>query len=289
MSVVATIENFENRNFKLSTSGEGSRTRSFWAFVDSLQNDSAYVVANCAVDALWTPYGGSNTYQLESLEAVQDKTFPYKWNVTASYSNRAEEKKDNKSDGKDAGGNDKGETPEEDMPLYDTTWSPYLEPAAQDENGLKVANSAGDPFLPAVMVQKWEQIIRITKNIDLKNFNRSKLNAAMGGVNQNPLKIDNQTIATQTGKITGISSTRMIKNGKIYYRCNFEIRIRPNWFTKLLDCGANEIVGGVKRPIIKNGVRVRVWALTNGQASDTPDVLTFDFNTKVDFGGLGIS
>tara|TARA_R100001594_G_scaffold122604_1_gene158786 strand:- start:323 stop:1408 length:1086 start_codon:yes stop_codon:yes gene_type:complete len=132
------------------------------------------------------------------------------------------------------------------VPNANHQWRGGPFPAQNAENlgrghGAPITNSADVPFDPPPEIDYSRISVRISKNE--KNFNANKVAAYNDTVNKDPLQIRFRgfrlDIKPFTAKMQTISASRVIKNGKVFWRTSYEFHIddRFGWRAELLDRG----------------------------------------------------
>jgi hypothetical protein len=231
--------------------------------------------------SLWRIHAESET----ATYAIKKLTLTYK--SMALNPNNTDTNKD-----KGKGGNNTDPTAE--APDIEEDYQPYGKVLAKDVAGNLLVNSAGDPFEP-ITVTLLQRVIRIKFNLSVDDHTAAS-NALKDTTNSQPMDVGGIPIAAGAGRIGGLKSSRKRKNGVTYYETTITILDRSGdpdageeggaWGFRLLDVGCNYInplAPTGKSSILDNGNVMKLHALSGGQPSILPDVLTFTLYNSVNW------
>lgn len=151
-----------------------------------------------------------------------------------------------------------------------------------------ILNSAGEPFLNVVTVDRNYPLMRITRNE--ASYDESLAQTFRDSVNQASVTIKGIAYPARylrCLKISGVEEYHSII-GK-YFIVNYEIAVNPDtWDLKILDAGLNQLSSGKLIPIERDGIPVTQPECLNGSGvalavGGTPVYLTFRRFPEKDF------
>jgi hypothetical protein len=137
-------------------------------------------------------------------------------------------------------------------------------PVDYDANGTAILNSAGDPYDPPVMIEDDRPVLTIVRNeleynSDLSDLYRGSVNAsaffgkAPGTVKCMPMRAQR------------LWSPNLNINEGYYWKVTYTFHVnRDGWKRKLLDQGYQELVSGVRKKILVDGLPASQPQLLNG-------------------------
>jgi hypothetical protein len=153
---------------------------------------------------------------------------------------------------------------------------PYIVP--------NINNSAGDPFVPPITVEKFRPVFSIGCNVS--TIDSYDLATYIGKVNSSTVTFSTGTgctlrILAKTGKIKNINTELLLEGSYQYWRLTYEIEINTSldpvdgetvigWDMHLLDMGYRiRKDDGERAPIFEGGVKITQPVRLNGAGKKT--------------------
>lgn len=227
-------------------------TRQWLVRTDSASLGAVYAASHPSLPSQWALHPEDSLAYLTQLTSEQDQNDPLLWRVTAEYSYYTD------TAGQLATGNPAVDTQQAGQDPADREASPLLRPRDYTvstatrawaiwqgwDTGTStftkpIVNSAGDPFLPPVEVEKPAAIVSIGLN-SATPPTVAWLNA-VGSLNANSMVIGPYTVSAAQAKLTNVSAQRVYENGAAYWRWTVNFELRDNWEYKIMDAGRREL------------------------------------------------
>ncbi len=241
-------ETFQDREASLKgQSFERSYTRKFWVTANII-TDQQFIMLAFGVprlgDIYFTTKGGLDAGSwCQEVVARQRNASPLEWEVVARYSSRV----------------DANSAFIQNPLLRPTIIVPstkkYPTPIDYAINGAVIQNVVDDKFDPPLMGVNANLVLTITRNMAVIDF------LALRDYQQCINEFAYLGFPEETLLVEDISATPESENGINFWKVTVILECastnQPNndftWRKKILHCGYNELVGGVKRPILLPG------------------------------------
>ena len=287
MAIDIFEELWQERKGTLDKSYQNTFSRSFIVHTDTLEQtdiniyDAIYGHLNCP--QIGDLFPGDDDSYAQSVNITPEQDDPQTWKVTIEYSSNPDA----------ASSSPSGSTPPPQVETQqggqkpaDREANPTLRPPDFKVNFVSfpfivpnINNSAGDPFVPPITIEKFRPIFSIGCNV--KSINSYTLATYIGKVNSTSVTFTTGTgcvlsIPAKTGKIKNIN-TELLLEGKLqYWRLTYEIEINTNlhpgdgttligWDMYLIDMGYRIKKDDNERaPIFEGGAKVTQPVKLNG-------------------------
>lgn len=291
MAIDLFEELYQERKGTLDKSYQNTFTRSFICHTDSIEQsdiaiyDAIYAHANCP--QIGDVYPGDDDTYAQSVNINPEQDNPQTWKVVVEYSSNPDattSAANGSAPPPNVATQQQGQKPE------DREANPTLRPPdfrvtfiSFPEVLREIKNSAGDPFVPPITIEKFRPIFTIGCNVS--TINAYDLATYIGKVNSATNTFVTGTgctltITEKTGKIKGIG-TELILEGLIqYWRLTYEIEINTTvtdnvitgWDLIVRDQGFNILkANNEKVPIIRGGAIATTPVDLDGAGLKNPD------------------
>lgn len=291
MAIDLFEELYQERKGTLDKSYQNTFTRSFICHTDSIEQsdiaiyDAIYAHANCP--QIGDVYPGDDDTYAQSVNINPEQDNPQTWKVVVEYSSNPDattSAANGSAPPPNVSTQQQGQKPE------DREANPTLRPPdfkvtfiSFPEVLREIKNSAGDPFVPPITIEKFRPIFTIGCNVS--TIDAYDLATYIGKVNSATNTFVTGTgctltITEKTGKIKGIG-TELILEGLIqYWRLTYEIEINTTvtnnvitgWDLILRDQGFNILkANNEKVPIIRGGAIATTPVDLDGAGLKNPD------------------
>ena len=306
MAIDIFEELWQERKGTLDKSYQNTFSRSFIVHTDTLEQtdiniyDAIYGHLNCP--QIGDLFPGDDDSYAQSVNISPEQDDPQTWKVTIEYSSNPDA----------ASSSPSGSTPPPQVETQqggqkpaDREANPTLRPPDFKVNFVSfpyivpnINNSAGDPFVPPITIEKFRPIFSIGCNV--KSINSYTLATYIGKVNSTSVTFTTGTgcvlsIPAKTGKIKNIN-TELLLEGKLqYWRLTYEIEVNTSlhpgdgttligWDMYLLDMGYRiKKDDGERAPIFEGGAKVTQPVKLNGAgkkgALNSSSYLLFEAST----------
>lgn len=299
MAYTLFCEVHEGRQASVDSKFQRTYTRVFLVGTDAGTHGPFYAGSHPSLPAIYSSHPEDPYAFCIRLAPAQDQDDPTLWRVTAEYSY-------NLDLGTGGTGNPSVDAQQAGQAPGDRVANPLLRPrdysissgtypwavyrARDPVSGLydqAIINSAGDPFLPPVEIQRAEATITVGLN-DVSSPSAAWL-GAVGSVNSNVMVIGPYVVGVGTVKLNKVTANFVFENNISYWRWSLEFGYRSTWAFEILDQGLREVVSGVQKFIRDpaTGEKVDQPVLLDGSGGKLgaapPVFLTFDAYPRVAF------
>lgn len=287
MSIDIFEELWQERKGTLDKSYQNTFSRSFIVHTDALQQtnisiyDSIYAHGSCPKIGDLFP-GDTDSYA-QNINISPEQDDPKTWKVTVEYSSNPD------AASTSSGGSTPPptvETQQAGQKPEDRAANPTLRPPDFKVNFVSfpwivpnINNSAGDPFVPPITVERFRPVFSIGCNVS--SINSYTLATYIGKVNSTSVTFTTGTgcvlsIPAKTGKIKNINTELLLEGSYQYWRLTYEIEINTSkdpvdgttvigWDMYLLDMGYRiKKDDGERAPIFEGGVKITTPVKLNG-------------------------
>jgi len=243
--MVATSVN-EKRDGKRAIHDEKGKkyTRVFLVVLDTVETDGAITARQAAgVPRRGDLHDTDTSARVIVVDPQQIDGSPLYWNVEVEYSTEYDS---------DSGGGVVAENPLDRPDEY--SWGHFDRTVIldRDKNGAAITNSAGDVFDPPLEEDQSLPELTIIRN-QLVYPPNTAFNY-MNSVNNSSLTIKGATVAPRQVKMKQFSGQQNTENGVTYFRVTYRVQFNPaTWDRFVLDIGFNQLVAGVRVPILVKG------------------------------------
>jgi hypothetical protein len=287
MAIDLFEELWQERKGNLDKSYQNTFSRSFIVHTDTLEQtdisiyDAIYAHANCP--QIGDLFPGDDDSYAQSVNISPEQDDPQTWKVTIEYSSNPDA----------ASSSPSGSTPPPAVETQqagqkpaDREAEPTLRPPDFKVNFVSfpyivpnINNSAGDPFVPPITVEKFRPVFSIGCNVS--TIDSYDLATYIGKVNSSTVTFSTGTgctlrILAKTGKIKNINTELLLEGSYQYWRLTYEIEINTSldpvdgetvigWDMHLLDMGYRiRKDDGERAPIFEGGVKITQPVRLNG-------------------------
>jgi len=287
MAIDLFEELWQERKGTLDKSYQNTFSRSFIVHTDTLEQtdisiyDAIYAHANCP--QIGDLFPGDDDSYAQSVNISPEQDDPQTWKVTIEYSSNPDA----------ASSSPNGSTPPPAVETQqagqkpaDREAEPTLRPPDFKVNFVSfpyivpnINNSAGDPFVPPITVEKFRPVFSIGCNVS--TIDSYDLATYIGKVNSSTVTFSTGTgctlrILAKTGKIKNINTELLLEGSYQYWRLTYEIEINTSldpvdgetvigWDMHLLDMGYRiRKDDGERAPIFEGGVKITQPVRLNG-------------------------
>ena len=287
MAIDIFEELWEERKGTLDKSYQNTYTRTFIVHTDSIEQtdisiyDAIYGHANCP--QIGDNYPGDFDTYVQNVNISPEQGDPQTWKVSIEYSSNPDASSSS-SDGSTPP--PQVETQQAGQKPEDREKNPTLRPPDFKVNFVSfpfivpnINNSAGDPFVPPITIEKFRPIFSIGCNV--KSINSYTLATYIGKVNSTSVTFTTGTgcvlsIPAKTGKIKNINTELLLEGSLQYWRLTYEIEVNTSlhpgdgttligWDMYLLDMGYRiKKDDGERAPIFEGGAKVTQPVKLNG-------------------------
>ena len=288
MAIDLFEELWQERKGTLDKSYQNTFSRSFIVHTSTLEQtdiniyDAIYGHPNCP--QIGDLFPGDDDSYAQSVNITPEQDDPQTWKVTIEYSSNPDAA--STSSGGGSTPPPQVETQQAGQKPADREAEPTLRPPDFKVNFVSfpyivpnINNSAGDPFVPPITVEKFRPVFSIGCNV--RSINSYTLATYIGKVNSTSVTFTTGTgcvlsIPAKTGKIKNIN-TELLLEGKLqYWRLTYEIEINTSvspidnttvigWDMYLLDMGYRfRKDDGEMAPIFEGGQKVTTPVKLNG-------------------------
>jgi len=292
MAIDLFEELWQERKGTLDKSYQNTFSRSFIVHTDTLEQtdisiyDAIYAHANCP--QIGDLFPGDDDSYAQSVNISPEQDDPQTWKVTIEYSSNPDA----------ASSSPSGSTPPPAVETQqagqkpaDREAEPTLRPPDFKVNFVSfpyivpnINNSAGDPFVPPITVEKFRPVFSIGCNVS--TIDSYDLATYIGKVNSSTVTFSTGTgctlrILAKTGKIKNINTELLLEGSYQYWRLTYEIEINTSldpvdgetvigWDMHLLDMGYRiRKDDGERAPIFEGGVKITQPVRLNGAGKKT--------------------
>ena len=263
MAIDLFEELWQERKGTLDKSYQNTFSRSFIVHTDTLEQtdisiyDAIYDHANCP--QIGDLFPGDDDSYAQSVNITPEQDDPQTWKVTIEYSSNPDA----------ASSSPSGSTPPPQVETQQTGQKPAdreaeptLRPPDFKVNFVSfpyivpnINNSAGDPFVPPITVEKFRPVFSIGCNVS--TIDSYDLATYIGKVNSSTVTFATGTgctlrILAKTGKIKNINTELLLEGSFQYWRLTYEIEINTS-----LDPVDGETVIGWDMHLLDMGYRIR--------------------------------
>ena len=292
MAIDLFEELWQERKGTLDKSYQNTFSRSFIVHTDTLEQtdisiyDAIYAHANCP--QIGDLFPGDDDSYAQNVNITPEQDDPQTWKVTVEYSSNPDA----------ASSSPSGSTPPPAVETQQTGQKPEdreaeptLRPPDFKVNFVSfpyivpnINNSAGDPFVPPITVEKFRPVFSIGCNVS--TIDSYDLATYIGKVNSSTVTFATGTgctlrILAKTGKIKNINTELLLEGSFQYWRLTYEIEINTSldpvdgetvigWDMHLLDMGYRiRKDDGERAPIFEGGVKITQPVRLNGAGKKT--------------------
>lgn len=292
MAIDLFEELWQERKGTLDKSYQNTFSRSFIVHTDTLEQtdisiyDAIYAHANCP--QIGDLFPGDDDSYAQNVNITPEQDDPQTWKVTVEYSSNPDA----------ASSSPSGSTPPPAVETQqagqkpaDREAEPTLRPPDFKVNFVSfpyivpnINNSAGDPFVPPITVEKFRPVFSIGCNVS--TIDSYDLATYIGKVNSSTVTFATGTgctlrILAKTGKIKNINTELLLEGSFQYWRLTYEIEINTSldpvdgetvigWDMHLLDMGYRiRKDDGERAPIFEGGVKITQPVRLNGAGKKT--------------------
>jgi hypothetical protein len=287
MAIDLFEELWQERKGTLDKSYQNTFLRSFIVHTDTLEQtdisiyDAIYAHGSCP--QIGDLFPGDDDSYAQSVNISPEQDDPQTWKVTIEYSSNPDA----------ASSSPSGSTPPPAVETQqagqkpaDREAEPTLRPPDFKVNFVSfpyivpnINNSAGDPFVPPITVEKFRPVFSIGCNVS--TIDSYDLATYIGKVNSSTVTFSTGTgctlrILAKTGKIKNINTELLLEGSYQYWRLTYEIEINTSlspidnetvigWDMYLLDMGYRiRKDDGERAPIFEGGVKITQPVRLNG-------------------------
>jgi len=287
MAIDLFEELWQERKGTLDKSYQNTFLRSFIVHTDTLEQtdisiyDAIYAHGSCP--QIGDLFPGDDDSYAQSVNISPEQDDPQTWKVTIEYSSNPDA----------ASSSPSGSTPPPAVETQqagqkpaDREAEPTLRPPDFKVNFVSfpyivpnINNSAGDPFVPPITVEKFRPVFSIGCNVS--TIDSYDLATYIGKVNSSTVTFSTGTgctlrILAKTGKIKNINTELLLEGSYQYWRLTYEIEINTSldpvdgetvigWDMHLLDMGYRiRKDDGERAPIFEGGVKITQPVRLNG-------------------------
>jgi len=257
-------ETHEGRTGKVDSRYSRSYTRAFIVKTDSASYGPYYAGSHPSLPILWAAHPEDAYARATSITPAQDSVDPTLWRVTVEYtypdSNTSVGTGNPQIDSQQQGQNpsDRAENPLSRFNDYLISTVTYPYAVTETIYGQAIKNTANDPFLPPIEIQKMGATITVGTN------QTSSPSAAwlgsVGCLNSNSMVIGPYSVSAAQVRLDSISAQMVNENGVRYWRWSLVFQYRASWAFVLLNQGRREIKAGVRVPIFDSATGQEVGA-----------------------------
>jgi hypothetical protein len=291
MAIDLFEELWNERKGTLDKSYQNTFTRSFIVHTDTVEQsnisiyDAIYAHGNCP--QIGDLYPGDDDSYAQSVNINPEADDPQTWKVVIEYSSNPDATT-NAANGSSPPAN--VETQNQGQKPEDRAANPTLRPPdfkvtfiSFPEVLTNLRNSAGDPFVPPVTIERFRPVFTIGCNVS--TINAYDLATYIGKVNNATNTFVTGTgctltIIDKTGKIKGIGTELILEGSYQYWRLTYEIEINTTvtdneitgWDMYIRDQGYNILkANNEKVPIIRGGAIATTPVDLDGAGLKNPD------------------
>jgi len=287
MAIDLFEELWEERKATLDKSYQNTYTRTFIVHTSTIEQtdiniyDAIYGHPDCP--QIGDNYPGDTDTYVQNVNISPEQGDAQTWKVTIEYSSNPDAASTS-SDGSTPP--PQVETQQTGQKPADREANPTLRPPDFKVNFVSfpyivpnINNSAGDPFVPPITVEKFRPVFSIGCNV--KSINSYTLATYIGKVNSTSVTFTTGTgcvlsIPAKTGKIKNINTELLLEGSFQYWRLTYEIEINTSvspidnttvigWDMYLLDMGYRIKKDDNERaPIFEGGVKITQPVRLNG-------------------------
>jgi len=287
MAIDIFEELWEERKGTLDKSYQNTYTRTFIVHTDTIEQtdisiyNAIYGHASCP--QIGDNYPGDSDTYCQNVNITPEQSDPQTWKVTIEYSSNPD------ASSTSSGGSTpppQVETQQAGQKPESREANPTLRPPDFKVNFVSfpyivpnIINSAGDPFVPPITVEKFRPVFSIGCNVS--SINSYTLATYIGKVNSTSVTFTTGTgcvlsIPAKTGKIKNINTELLLEGSFQYWRLTYEIEVNTSlhpgdgttligWDMYLLDMGYRiKKDDGERAPIFEGGVKITQPVKLNG-------------------------
>ncbi|CAB4136423.1 hypothetical protein UFOVP1565_28 [uncultured Caudovirales phage] len=292
MAIDLFEELWQERKGTLDKSYQNTFSRSFIVHTDTLEQtdiniyDAIYGHPNCP--QIGDLFPGDDDSYAQSVNITPEQDDPQTWKVTIEYSSNPDATSSSPSGSTPPPA---VETQQTGQKPEDREAEPTLRPPDFKVNFVSfpyivpnINNSAGDPFVPPITVEKFRPVFSIGCNVS--TIDSYDLATYIGKVNSSTVTFATGTgctlrILAKTGKIKNINTELLLEGSFQYWRLTYEIEINTSldpvdgetvigWDMHLLDMGYRiRKDDGERAPIFEGGVKITQPVRLNGAGKKT--------------------
>ncbi len=295
MAYTLFVEIHEGRQASVDSKFQRTYTRVFLVGTDSGNYGPAYAGSHPSLPIIFSQHPEDIAAFCVRLSPVQDGQDPTLWRVTAEYSYNPDLAMGGGTGVPAIDGQQQGVAPASRSANpttrpndYSIATSTYPIAIYKDYSGTAVLNSAGDPFLPPLEIQRAEATI--TVGLNSLNAPSGAWLASAGQVNANTMVIGAYVANPGQAKLNSISAQFLYENGINYWRWTLVFGYRTTWAAEVLNQGLRELRAGKLVPILDDATGYKIdqpALLTAGgakaAAGATPTYSTFNIYPRVTF------
>lgn len=295
MAYTLFAEIHEGRQASVDSKFQRTYTRAFLVGTDAGAYGPAYAGSHPSLPLIFSQHPDDAAAFCVRLSPVQDSQDPTLWRVTAEYSYNPDLAAGGGTGVPAIDGQQQGVAPSNRSPIpttrpndYSVATSTYPMAIWKDYNGEAILNTAGDPFLPPLEIQRAEATL--TVGLNSLNAPSSAWLGSVGCVNANTMVIGAYVANPGQAKLNNLSAQFLYENGMNYWRWTLVWGYRTTWAVEVLNQGLREKRAGQLVPILDDatGYKIDQPALLTvaGQkaaAGATPNYRTFNIYPRVTF------
>jgi len=287
-------ETHEGRTGKADSRYSRSYTRVFIVKTNSATYGPYYAGSHPSLPILWAAHPEDAFARATSITPAQDSVDPTLWRVTVEYtypdSNTSVGTGNPQIDSQQLGQNpaDRAENPLSRLNDYQISTVTYPYAVTETIYGQAIKNTANDPFLPPIEIQRPGATITVGTN--QSSSPTAAWLGSVGCLNNNAMIIGPYSVSAAQVRLDSISAQMVNENGVRYWRWSLVFQYRASWAFVLLNQGRREIKAGVRVPIFdaatgqEVGAPVPLDAAGGALASGAAEVwLTFHVFPRVTF------
>ena len=297
MAIDLFEELWQERKGTLDKSYQNTFSRSFIVHTDNIEQtdisiyDAIYGHANCP--QIGDLFPGDDDSYAQSVNISPEQDDPKTWKVTIEYSSNPD------AASTSSGGSGGGSTPPPQVETQqagqkpaDRESNPTIRPPDFKVNFVSfpyivpnINNSAGDPFVPPITIEKFRPIFSIGCNV--RSINSYTIATYIGQVNSTSVTFTTGTgcvlsIPAKTGKIKNINTELLLEGAIQYWRLTYEIEINTSisprdnsvagWDMYILDRGFRiKKDDGECVPIYEGAMKITQPARLDGAGKKVPN------------------
>jgi hypothetical protein len=230
----------EGRAANVDQQYQRSYTRVFLVRTNDYAYGPGYAASHPSIPRIWYAHPEDAKARCTSISPSQDQGDPYLWRITVQYAYKVDEasaEKDLQQDGQDPA--ERVENPLLRPRDYSVASMSYPWAMRYDRFGQKIANSAGDPFLPTVEIVKGGATI--TVGLNSLNAVTSTWISSIGKLNQATFILGPYAVGAGLAKLNSVSANRVFEDGLSYWHWTLVFEYRPDgWAFVLANVGKRE-------------------------------------------------
>lgn len=228
MAYTHFVEVAEGRTANVDQKYQRTYTRVFLVRTNDWAYGPAYAASHPSLPRIWSVYPEDINAFCTSISPSQDQGDPYLWRITVNYAYIVDDAQDPSVDTQQQG-QDPAER--EENPLlrprdYTVSTTSYPLAVKFDRYGNKIANSAGDPFLPPLEIVKGGATI--TVGLNSVNPVTSTWIASIGKLNQATFILGPYAVGAGLSKLNSVNANRVYEKGLSYWHWTLVFEYRPD-------------------------------------------------------------